>query len=110
MEIHLYHDRKKNGFDRISDCYFGRRGRTAKHSVIHVGASLPEGMMMERSASGDLRNGKVVSSFRDAYNLQYIIMERETQRQEHDAIFSVNHQVRPQMLPPTWRIPACAQS
>ena len=63
-QIHLYDDRKKNGFDRTSDCYFGWRGRAAKHSKGDTRGSLfARGYGDGTVCVWDLRNAKVVQSF-----------------------------------------------
>lgn len=63
-QIHLYDDRKKNGFDRTSDCYFGRRGRTAKHSKGDTRGSLfARGYDDGTVCVWDVRNAKVVHGF-----------------------------------------------
>lgn len=63
-QIHLFDDRKKNGFDRTSDCYFGRRGRTAKHSKGDTRGSLfARGYDDGTVCVWDVRNAKVVPRF-----------------------------------------------
>lgn len=60
-QIHLYDDRTKSGFDRTSDCYFGRRGRTAKHSKGDTRGSLfAKGFHDGTVCVWDLRNIKVM--------------------------------------------------
>jgi len=72
-QIHLYDDRKKNGFDRPSDCYFGRRGRAAKHSKGDTRGNLfARGYDDGAVCVWDLRNAKqpiLKKSFHDLGSL-----------------------------------------